>query len=81
MTKPSQTQISEPISSFLTLRGSRPLPPPLVSHPTDGRGNVSYVHLKVHSVHRAHGVTRVASLIFALVDLRQTAMQVALQLA
>ena len=39
------------------------------------------VHLKVHSVHRAHGVTRVASLTFAHVELRQTAMQVALQLA
>ena len=81
MTKPSQTQISLPISSFVTLRGSRLLPPPLVSHPTGGRGNVSSVHLKVHSMHRTHGVTRVASLIVAHVDLRQTAMQVALQLA
>ena len=62
MTKPSQTQIQQLISSFLTLRGSRLLPPLLVSHPTGGRGNMFSVHFKVHSVLHAHGVTHVASL-------------------
>ena len=63
------------------IRGSRLLPPPLVSHPTGARGNVWSVHLKVHTMHRAHGVMRVAFLIVGHVDLRQIAVQVALQLA
>ena len=54
MTQPSQTQIHKPISSFLTLRGSRLPPPRLVTHPTGGRGNVLSVHFRVHSMHRSH---------------------------
>ena len=48
MTKPS---VPDPIAHLVVshLRGGRLLPPPLVSCPTDGRGNVSSVHLSPDS--------------------------------
>ena len=81
MTKPSQINIQLPISSLFTLRGSRLLPPLTSSIPPGGRGNVLSVHLKSDLYIVGIKVTYVTSFVAAFPDLKQTALQVVLQLA
>ena len=68
----SQIHIQLPISSLFTLHGSRLLPP---------RGNVVSVHLKSDLYIVGIRVTYVTSLVAAFPYLKQTALQVGLQLA
>ena len=80
MTKPSQIHIQLPISSLFTLRQSFAASTHEF-HPTGGRGNVLSVYLKSDLYIVGIRVTCVTSLVAAFPDLKQTALQVVLQLA
>ena len=81
MTKPSQIQIQLPISSLFTLHGNRLLPPPMSSIPLVVAAMcclyTSMSDLYIVGIR----VTYVTSLVAAFLDLKQTALQVVLQLA